>query len=64
MPSSAAFGKMGDAYVAKVHRFAEAHQIPVVQFKKRGNKEAVARPLIDAAAAEGGQGKVVLIGIV
>ena len=64
VPSSAAFGKIGDAYVAKVHRFAEAHQIPVVQFKKGENKESVARPLIDAAAAEGGQGKVVLIGIV
>src|SRR5437879_6235883 len=64
VPSSAAFGTIGDAYVAKVHQFAEAHAIPVVQFKKRENKEAVARPLIDAAAEEGGSGKVVLIGIV
>ncbi|MGH9246291.1 MAG: hypothetical protein ACRD29_18660 [Acidimicrobiales bacterium] len=32
-------------------------------FKKGENKEATARPLIDAAAAEGGDGVVVLIGI-
>jgi len=34
-----------------------------VHFKKGESKEAEARPLIDAAAAEGGDGKVVLIGI-
>ena len=34
-----------------------------MHFKKGENKEAFARPLIDAAAAEGGDGKVVLIGI-
>ena len=63
VPSSAAFGKIGDAYVAKVHRFAAANNIPVVHFKKRENKEAVARPLIEAAARGGGPGSVVLIGI-
>ncbi len=30
IPSSAAFGKIGDAYVAEVHRFAAAHGIPVL----------------------------------
>src|SRR5579859_4861185 len=63
IPSSAAFGKIGDSYVKEVHRFAEANHIPVVHFKKGDSKEAEARPLIDAAAAEGGDGKVVLIGI-
>ena len=63
IPSSAAFGKIGDAYVRDVHRFAEVNGIPVVHFKKGESKEAEARPLIDAAAAEGGDGKVVLIGI-
>ena len=37
--------------------------IPVVHFKKGESKEAEARPLIEAAAAAGGEGKVVLIGI-
>jgi hypothetical protein len=63
IPSSAAFGKIGDAYVASVHRFAKANDIPVVHFAKGENKEAFARPLIDAAAKEGGDGKVVLVGI-
>jgi hypothetical protein len=34
IPSSAAFGKIGEEYVKAVHRFAEAHHIPVVHFKK------------------------------
>jgi hypothetical protein len=63
IPSSAAFGKIGDAYVAEVHRFAAAHGIPVLHFAKGENKEQIARPLIDKAAAAGGQGQVVLIGI-
>jgi hypothetical protein len=63
IPSSAAFGKIGTAYVTAVHRYAKEHGIPVVHFQKGQNKEELARPLIDAAAAEGGAGKVVLIGI-
>jgi hypothetical protein len=63
IPSSAAFGKIGDAYVAAVHRFAKDNAIPLVHFQRGENKEEFARPLIDAAAAEGGDGKVVLIGI-
>ena len=63
IPSSAAFGKIGDGYVKDIHRFAEVNGIPVVYFKKGESKEAEARPLIDAAAKEGGDGKVVLIGI-
>jgi hypothetical protein len=63
IPSSAAFGKIGEQYVRAVHRFAAVNGIPVRYFAKGEEKEAVARPLIDAAAAEGGDGKVVLIGI-
>jgi hypothetical protein len=63
IPSSAAFGKIGDDYVKAVHTFATANGIPVVHFKKGENKEAEARPMIDAAAKQGGDGSVVLIGI-
>ncbi len=63
VPSSAAFGKIGDAYVAEVHRWAKANDIPVIHFKKGENKEALARPLLDRADAEGGPGRVVLVGI-
>jgi hypothetical protein len=62
-PSSAAFGCIGDGYVKAIHAYAEANDIPVIHFAKGDNKEQMARPLIDAAAAEGGTGRVVLIGI-
>ena len=39
-PSSAAFGKFGDAYVAQVYRWAKANAIPVRRFAKGENKEA------------------------
>jgi hypothetical protein len=63
IPSSAAFGRIGEAYVAEVHRFAKANDIPVHYFAKGENKEQLARPLIQAAAERGGPGRVVLIGI-
>ena len=63
IPSSAAFGKIGDAYVAEVYRWAKANAIPVRRFAKGENKEQIARPLIEAAEREGGDGRVVLIGI-
>jgi hypothetical protein len=63
IPSGAAFGKIGERYVADIHRFAKENGIPVVHFAKGDKKEEIARPLIDAAAREGGAGKVVLIGI-
>jgi hypothetical protein len=62
IPSSAAFGKIGDAYVKEVYRFAEANHIPVVHFKKGEKKEETARPYLEAAAREG-KDRVVLIGI-
>jgi hypothetical protein len=63
IPSSAAFGKIGDAYVRQVHKWAADNGVPVRYFAKGENKEATARPLIDAAAAAGGDGRVVLIGV-
>jgi hypothetical protein len=62
IPSSAAFGRIGDEYVKAVYRFAEAHSIPVVHFKKGQNKEEIARPYLEAAEREG-KDRVVLIGM-
>lgn len=63
IPSSAAFGKIGEAYVTAVRRFAKDHDIPVVRFEKGQVKEQVAAPFLEAAAREGGQGKVAMIGV-
>jgi hypothetical protein len=52
IPSSSAFGKIGDGHVQDVHRFAGANDIPVVHFGKGDNKEAIARPLIHWTAAD------------
>ena len=46
-----------------MYRWAKANGIPVRRFAKGENKEQIARPLIEAAEREGGDGKVVLIGI-
>lgn len=62
IPSSAAFGKLGEAYVKDIERFAKAEGLPLVHFKKGESKEERVRPLLEAAAREGGDGKVVLIG--
>lgn len=62
IPSSAAFGQIGEQYAKAVERFAKEHGIRVVHFEKGQNKEDVARPLIDAAA-RAGKDQVVLIGI-
>ena len=42
--SSAAFGKIGQAWVEQVHRWAKANDIPVHYFAKGENKEQLARP--------------------
>jgi hypothetical protein len=63
IPSSAAFGQIGEAYVAAIHHWAEANGIPIRYFTKGENKEKIAEPLLRAAAEQGGEGKVVLIGI-
>jgi hypothetical protein len=62
IPSSAAFGKIGEEYVKVIHQFAAAHKIPVVHFEKGQNKEELARPYLETAAREG-KDRVVLIGI-
>ncbi|MGH3305505.1 MAG: hypothetical protein ACRDOK_28350 [Streptosporangiaceae bacterium] len=62
IPSSAAFGKIGDGCVAEVHEFAKANGIPVRHFVRGEKKKQIARPYIEAAAAGGGS-KVALIGI-
>ncbi len=64
IPSSAAFGKIGAAYVAEMHRFAKAHGIPVLYFAKGENKEQIARAADrQGSRARAAHGRVVLIGI-
>jgi hypothetical protein len=63
IPSSAAFGQIGEAYVAAIHRWAQAEGIPTRYFAKGENKEKIVEPLLRAAAEQGGEGKVVMIGI-
>jgi hypothetical protein len=59
IPSSAVFGKIGENYVRDIERYARDNAVPLQHFKKGESKEAVARPLIAAAAKQGGEGKVV-----
>jgi hypothetical protein len=62
-PSSAALGEIGERYAAEIKRWAEAEGVPIRYFKKGERKEAIAEPLLEAAAAEGGRGRVVMLGI-
>jgi hypothetical protein len=62
IPSSAAFGKIGRAHPAEVHKFAKAGGIPVRYFARGEKKEEIARPFIEAAAAAGNSA-VALVGI-
>ena len=62
IPSSAAFGQIGQRYVKQIHEFTEQRAIPVIRFEKGQKKEAVAEPYLKAAAKEG-QDRVALIGI-
>lgn len=63
IPSSAAFGQIGKRYTEAIERWAKAEGVPIRHFEKGENKEAIAAPLIEAAAKAGGAGKVVLIGV-
>src|SRR3989440_576347 len=54
IPSSAAFGQIGEAYAAEIHRWAKANGIPVRYFAKKENKEKIAEPLLRAAAEKAG----------
>ena len=61
IPSSAAFGQIGEQYTKAIDRFAAQRNIPRVQFRKGQDKEQLARPYLQAAATAG-QDRVVLIG--
>lgn len=63
IPSTAVCGKIGEKYVEEIRRWAKEHGVPVRRFEKGERKEAVAEPYFTEAAAEGGEGKVVLLGI-
>jgi hypothetical protein len=62
IPSPAALGKIGAAYVRAVERYAKRNRIPVVAFKKGESKEQVARRYMQRAEREGRFG-VVMIGV-
>ena len=52
IPSSAAFGQIGEAYVAAIHGWAQAEGIPIRYFAKGENKEKFVEPLLRAAAEQ------------
>ena len=41
IPSSAAFGQIGEAYLAAIHQWAEANGVPIRSFAKGENKEKI-----------------------
>ena len=47
-----------EKYVAEIKRWATAEGVPIRYFKKGEKKEAIAEPLLEAAAKEGGEGRV------
>ncbi len=62
IPSPAALGKISQAYVRAIQRFASKHKVPVVHFKKGEVKEQTARRYMQKAEREGRFG-VVMIGV-
>ena len=64
IPSSAAFGQIGEAYVKAVEAFAKRNGTPIVHFKKGENKEERVRPLLNEAAQGCGEGRVVAGGTI
>lgn len=62
IPSLAALGKNGAAYVRAIDRFAARHRIPLVHFKKGESKELQARFYTQKAERDGRFG-VVMIGV-
>jgi len=50
IPSSAAFGKIGDGYVKAIHQYAGAHKISAVYVKNGQNNETIAQPYIESEA--------------
>jgi hypothetical protein len=62
IPSPAALGRIGSAYVRAIERFAQRNRIPLVRFKKGESKELTARRYMRQAEREGRFG-VVMIGV-
>ncbi len=62
IPSPAALGRIGRAFVADIERFIEQNHIPVVRFAKGEKKEQVAAPYLAQAAASGTEAEV-LVGV-
>ena len=63
VPLLEGFGEVGKAYETAIRNFAKENAVPVIRFAKGDNREEIARPYLEAAAAEGGKGKVALIGV-
>jgi hypothetical protein len=63
IPSSTAFGKIGEAYVQAIHESAQANGIPVVQFQRRAKQRENRSSLSGSRRAPKGKDRVVLIGI-
>src|SRR2546427_5989393 len=49
IPSSAAFGTIGDAYVREVHEFAQHSGIPIIHFEKGQKKGSSQIPVMTGA---------------
>jgi hypothetical protein len=62
IPSPAILGKIHERLVSDIETFIEANGLEVVRFKRGQSKEEIARPYLQAAAATGSEG-VVLVGI-
>jgi hypothetical protein len=56
IPSPAALGRIGRAYVRAIERFAARQQIPVVHFAKGASKEDVAARYMRRPSATGALG--------
>ena len=62
IPSPAALGKIGKAFVKDIERFVADNELPLVHFKKGICKEDLVAPYVAEAKAQGRYG-VVLVGV-
>jgi len=56
------FGEVGQAHEAAIRKLAAENAVPVIRFARGDNREEIARPYLEAAAADG-KGRVVLAGV-